>query len=76
MATKSIPVVALSQMAHGQEADMFLLMTAKEELTTRDGKPYFKVGFRDAAREVSFPIWGDSPWAEDCRRVTVHTLGE
>ena len=37
MATKSIPVVSLSQMAHGQEADMFLLMTAKEELTTRDG---------------------------------------
>ena len=30
-----------------------MLMTAKEELKTRDGKPYFKVGFRDHAREVS-----------------------
>jgi 3'-5' exoribonuclease len=68
MSTKTIPIVPLSQMAHGQEADMFLLMTAKEELTTRDGKPYFKVGFRDAAREVGFPIWGDSAWADDCRR--------
>ena len=37
-------------MIHGQEADLFVLMTAKEELTTRDGKPYFKVGFRDAPR--------------------------
>ena len=42
-------------------------MTAKEELTTRDGKPYFKVGFRDHAREVIFPIWDDSPWGADCR---------
>src|SRR5262249_38206364 len=56
-----------SEMSHGQEADLFVLMTAKEELTTRDGKPYFKVGFRDHAREVNFPIWHDSPWGADCR---------
>jgi 3'-5' exoribonuclease len=54
-------------MQHGQEADLFVLLTAKEELTTRDGKPYFKVAFRDHAREVSFPIWSDSPWGVDCR---------
>jgi 3'-5' exoribonuclease len=54
-------------MTHGQEADLFVLMTVKEELTTRDGKPYFRVGFRDHAREVSFPIWNDSPWGVDCR---------
>ncbi len=68
MAGRPISVMALSEMAHGHEADLFALMTVKEELTTRDGKAYFKVGFRDARREVSFPIWGDSPWAEDCRR--------
>ncbi|MBI2824709.1 MAG: HD domain-containing protein [Planctomycetia bacterium] len=68
MSTKSATIVALSEMVHGQEADLFVLMTAKEELKTREGKPYFKVGFRDAAREVTFPIWGDSPWAEECRR--------
>ncbi len=45
-------------MAHGQEADLFVLMTAKEELTTRDGKPYFKVGFRDHAREVTLSDLG------------------
>jgi 3'-5' exoribonuclease len=60
-------VLALSEMTHGQEGDLFVLMTAKEELTTRDGKPYFKVGFRDHAREVTFPIWHDSPWGADCR---------
>ena len=68
MPPKPTTVVALSEMSAGQEGDLFALMTAKEELTTRDGKPYFKVGFRDAKREVTFPIWGDSPWAEDCRR--------
>jgi 3'-5' exoribonuclease len=63
----SVQVIALSAMTNGQEAEIFVLMTAKEELTTRDGKPYFKVGFRDQGREVSFPIWSDSAWAADCR---------
>ena len=62
-----MPIVTLSEMSPGQEADLFLLMTVKEELKTKTGKPYFRVGFRDGAREVSFPIWGDSPWAVDCR---------
>ncbi|MEN6558111.1 MAG: HD domain-containing protein [Thermoguttaceae bacterium] len=60
-------IATLSELSSGQEADLFLLMTAKEELKTKQGKPYFRVGFRDGAREVSFPIWGDSPWAADCR---------
>lgn len=68
MATKSIVLVALSAMENGQEADLFALLSAKEELKTRDGKPYFRVAFRDARREVSFPIWNDSSWAEACRR--------
>jgi 3'-5' exoribonuclease len=55
-------------MIPGQEADFFALLTTKEELTTREGKPYWKVGFRDAGREVSFPVWDNSPWAEDCRQ--------
>jgi 3'-5' exoribonuclease len=67
MSPKSMPIVPLSEMVPGQEADLFVLMTAKEELTTRDGKPYFKVGFRDAQREVTFPIWDNSPWAAECR---------
>ncbi len=62
-----MPIVTLSEMSSGQEADLFLLMTVKEELKTKTGKPYFRVGFRDGGREVSFPIWGDSPWAVECR---------
>ncbi len=64
---RSLPIVTLSEMEPGQEGDLFVLMTSKEELTTKTGKPYFRVGFRDAGREVSFPIWDNSPWAADCR---------
>ena len=62
-----MPIVLLSEMTPDQDADFFALMTAKEELTTRNDKPYFRVAFRDAGREVSFPIWDNSPWAADCR---------
>lgn len=62
-----MPIVRLCEMADGQEADLFALLTAKDELTTRDGQPFFRVGFRDSGREVNFPIWNNSPWAADCR---------
>jgi len=57
----------LSELANGQEADFYALLSGKEELTTRDGKPYFRVTFRDAGREVNFPIWNDAPLAAACR---------
>ncbi len=60
-------VVRLADLVNGQEADLFALLSAKEELTTRDGKPYFRVAFRDAQREVSFPVWSDAPLAVACR---------
>ncbi len=60
-------VVRLSEMTPEQEGDLFVLMTLKEEHTTREGKRYFKVGFRDAEREVVFPVWDNSPFAAPCR---------
>lgn len=68
MAAKTTTIVPLAEMRPGQEADVFALLTSKEQLTTRDGKPYFKVSFRDARRCLAFPIWGDSPWADDCQK--------
>jgi 3'-5' exoribonuclease len=57
----------LCDLADGQEGDFFVLMTHSEELKTRDGKPYVRVGFRDAWRQVSFPIWSDAAWHEECQ---------
>lgn len=65
---------ALNKLHAGDRADLFLMMTTRQELTTRDGKPYMRVGFRDATMDVQFPIWQDSPWFEPCR--TSWTPGE
>jgi 3'-5' exoribonuclease len=54
-------------MVEGQEADAFVLLAAKTEGTTRDGKPFFRVTFRDASREVTVPIWRDSTFHDACR---------
>jgi 3'-5' exoribonuclease len=64
---RAIPILNLDEMIPGQEADLFLLLTAKEELKTKTGKPYHKVSFRGGNREVSFPIWDDTPWSAECR---------
>ncbi|TWU27824.1 3'-5' exoribonuclease YhaM family protein [Bythopirellula polymerisocia] len=63
----SSSLTTLSALTNGQEADFFALLSAKEELTTKNGKPYHKVTFRDAQREVSFPIWNDTSWSTVCR---------
>lgn len=63
----SAPIMPLCELAEGQEADFFALLSDKQELKTRDGKPYHRVTFRDAGREVGFPIWADSPLADSCR---------
>jgi 3'-5' exoribonuclease len=60
-------VVPLCELAEGQEAEFFALLSEKLELKTRDGKPYFRVSFRDARREVGLPVWSDSPLHHDCR---------
>src|SRR5688572_11462287 len=63
----TIRLASLSELNDGQEADFFALLSDKQELTTRDGKPYYRVTFRDARREVGFPIWCDSAHAESCK---------
>jgi 3'-5' exoribonuclease len=67
MPARLFPSASLSELSHGEEGDFFALLSAKEELLTREGKPYYKVSFRDAGREVSFPIWNDSAWSVECK---------
>jgi len=64
MAVLTLP---LCEMNEGQEADFFALLTGKQEKEAKNGKPFFRVTFRDARREVGFPIWSDSHWSEACR---------
>jgi 3'-5' exoribonuclease len=67
MNQKRMPIVPLCELAHGQEADVFVQLVAKDEGVTREGKPYFRVTFRDAGREARAFLWRESVYFEDCR---------
>jgi 3'-5' exoribonuclease len=60
-------IVEMADLASGEEGDFFALLADKQTMTTKDGKPYYRVTFRDARRDCSFPIWGDAPLADACR---------
>ncbi|QDV53585.1 3'-5' exoribonuclease YhaM family protein [Gimesia fumaroli] len=59
-------LLLLSEMEPGQFADSFVLLISKEKSTTRDGKPYYRVQFRDHSVTAAAMIWSDTPWFEDC----------
>jgi 3'-5' exoribonuclease len=59
MATESI-IFKLNQLEPGQMADCFALLSAKDQSKTRDGKPYYRVSFRDSVRTVTAMIWSDT----------------
>ena len=56
----------LSTMAPNQTGDVYALLERKEQATTKDGKPYFRVTFRDAVRSVTVMVWSDTPHFADC----------
>ena len=60
-------IVSLHELTDGEEGEFFSLLSDKQELTTKDGKPYHRVTFRDSVREVSFPIWNDAPLSKACQ---------
>ncbi|MCA9073851.1 MAG: HD domain-containing protein [Planctomycetaceae bacterium] len=59
-------ITRLCDLQPGQLGDCFALLTAREQATTRDGKPYFRCTFRDAARSVTAMIWSDTPFFAPC----------
>jgi 3'-5' exoribonuclease len=66
MPAKSLFTIPISDLCDGQEADTFALLSGKSEQATKEGKPYLRVSFRDAKREVTFPIWNNSPHYDAC----------
>ncbi|WP_166823236.1 3'-5' exoribonuclease YhaM family protein [Thalassoroseus pseudoceratinae] len=59
-------IVRLSELETGQSGDCFVILTEKNRHTTRDGKPFYRIGFRDSARAVTAMVWQDSAWFEEC----------
>jgi len=59
-------IVRLSDFVAGEQGDCFALLATKEAAKTRDGKPYYRVGFRDAKRVATAMVWSDTGWFADC----------
>jgi len=62
------PIMPLGTLAPGEQGDCFVLLTARDRGNTRDGKPFFRIGFRDPDRSVTVMIWRDTPWFEQCEQ--------
>lgn len=65
-ASSKFGVKTLSDVRPGVDVDCFVLLTKKERLRAKDGKPFYKIDFRDRRREMQTPIWFDSPFFEEC----------
>ena len=61
-------VVRLCELQPEQSSDCFAMLSEKDRSKTRDGKPYYRVTFRDAVRSATAMIWSDSAWFADCRQ--------
>ena len=60
------PPLKLSEMAVNQSGDVYALLDKRTQATTKDGKPYFRVEFRDAVRTVTVMVWHGTPHFADC----------
>jgi 3'-5' exoribonuclease len=59
-------VVALHEMTTGQHADFYALLAERNKSATREGKPFYSCRFRDSKRIVSFMVWADGGFFENC----------
>lgn len=67
--SRAKPVIRrISELAPGQLADFFALMSERNKFATRDGKPYFACKFRDAKRTVAWMVWSDTERFAECER--------
>jgi len=64
--TNPPPITPLSELEPGQQGDCFVLLSAKDRAKTRDGKPYYRVTFRDRSRQATTMVWSDTGWFADC----------
>lgn len=59
-------IARLSELEPGQQADCFVLLTGKERSKTREGKPFYRLAFRDSERVAHCMIWQNGPFFNDC----------
>ncbi len=60
-------VLKLHELQPGKHADFFALLAEKTRNSTRDGKPFYSLKFRDRRRVASAVVWADGPHFADCQ---------
>jgi len=63
-----IPLLSLCELQPGQIGDCFALLVSRDSGTTRDGKPYYRVLFKDAGRTATAMVWNDSAHFGNCEQ--------
>ncbi len=58
----------LRELSLGDEGDLFLLLVAKENATTRAGQPFWLLTLRDRTGDIQVAVWADSPWFATCQK--------
>ena len=66
MVLQNRSVTNLSEMVNDQRGVFYAYLFEREERKTKEGKPYFRVAFKDASRTVGAVLWEDSPFFADC----------
>ena len=66
---KSSAIVLLAEMINNQEGIVFALLSGKTAGVTKDGKPFFRVSFRDDRREATAFVWSDSALYPTCAEI-------
>ncbi|QDT66446.1 3'-5' exoribonuclease YhaM family protein [Calycomorphotria hydatis] len=59
-------ITPLNELTPGEEGEFFVLLVSKDRGTTRDGKPYYRLSWRDSERTVAAMVWQDSPTFAAC----------
>jgi 3'-5' exoribonuclease len=66
MARSKPSLARLHDLTPGQFADFYVLLAERTKNATREGKPFYNCRFRDTRRTVSFMVWADGGFYEEC----------
>lgn len=56
----------LSQLQPGQLGDFYAVLSERVRRTTKDGRPFYSLKFRDRRRVVATPLWEDTELFSSC----------
>lgn len=65
-ATSTYVIKTLKELNSQTDSDCFAQLVGKDKLRTKQGKPYYKVTFRDKTHSAQALIWNDSALFEEC----------